>query len=127
MIEALLVGLGGFCGAVLRYWIGLAVGLTVSTGAVPLGTLVVNVLGCFLIGFVGSLSSFVELTPRLRLLFIVGGLGSLTTFSTFGIDTMKLRYESGLGYAILNIALHTILGLLAVWAGIALSRMVAGT
>ena len=126
MIEAFCVGLGGFVGALLRYWIGLAVEMWLSPAVYPVATFIVNVIGCFAIGVIGSMSSLPALTPNMRLLFIVGGLGSLTTFSSFGIETLRLRQDVGLAGAAANVLLQVVFGLLAVWLGVVVSRRLTG-
>jgi CrcB protein len=122
MGKLLVIGLGGFVGAIARY------GLTgvvhrLSNGSFPLGTLVVNVLGCLVIG---ALMAVVEhrqaLSPNTRLFVMVGLLGSFTTFSTFGYETHALLRSGEAAGALLNLLGNVILGLLAV-AG---SRAVVG-
>ena len=122
MLKLLAVGLGGFVGASARYslsdWIGSRWGTKF-----PWSTLAVNVLGCLLIGvFLGWISSR-ETGSRTGELFLVPGiLGSLTTFSTFGHETIKLVHDGALGSALGNIALNVVVGLVAVSVGLALMR-----
>ncbi len=127
MVEALCVGIGGFFGALLRYWIASTVAAFPFATGFPWGTLVVNVVGCFAIGVIGEFGSQLQLSVQSRLFFVVGGLGSLTTFSTFGLDTIRLRHEAGFSQAFFNIALQLICGLLAVWLGIALAKILHGS
>lgn len=89
----------------------------------PLGILLVNSLGCFVIGLLSYLvEAHPTFNPDLQLLFITGFLGGFTTFSTFGNDTLALFRVREAGLALLNIALHLGLGLGAVWLGRALGR-----
>jgi CrcB protein len=113
----LCVGAGGFLGAVSRY--GLSQWLRSSVeGGYPLGTLAVNVLGCFGIGALLGLSQHHPgLSENARLFLVVGLLGSFTTFSTFGHETLRLFGEDQLGRALLNVGLNLVLGLGAVWLG----------
>ena len=118
LTRILLVGLGGFVGAILRYGIsGLVQNMTRSI-SFPYGTLAVNVIGCLIIG---ALSQMVDtrgvLNVQTRLFVFVGVLGALTTFSTFSNETINLIREGQLFYAIANIGLQLILCLSAVLLG----------
>ena len=84
------VALGGALGAVARHLTGLGA-VRIMGAAFPYGTLVVNVAGCFLIGFLLMLSEQRQLfSPTTRLFLTVGILGAFTTFSTFGYETLEL-------------------------------------
>lgn len=116
-MKLLLVGAGGFVGAVLRYsisgWVHRFYG-----GVFPLGILVVNVLGCLVIGILmGLLEQRQLLSPNARLFWMMGLLGALTTFSTFGYDTFELLREKSIWLGGVNVVSNVILGLLAVWIG----------
>lgn len=118
MHKFILVGLGGFIGAVLRYLISGCVQNLTQSVAFPYGTLAVNISGCFLIGICSHLvESQAVMTAEMRLLLMVGLLGSFTTFSTFSNETMNLLQEQRLFLPLLNIVTHMILGLLAVLLG----------
>jgi len=124
MMKILLIAAGGGLGAVLRYGIsGWAPGI-LPWKTFPVGTLVVNVLGCFLIGWLatryGEGSSF-TLKPEYRMAILVGLLGGFTTFSSFGYETMALLHDGEKGLAALNIILNNGLGLAACWLGYVLS------
>ena len=121
-MNALLIFLGGSLGALSRW--GLSAGiekLTLRTALhqFPLGIMVCNVLGCFLIGCV--FGHFLQKHPSWVVpLLVTGFLGGFTTFSTFGRDTLE-ALQNGLPLtAVLNILLSVILGVLAVWAGLRL-------
>jgi CrcB protein len=118
MNKIILIGLGGFIGAVLRYLIsGYVQNLTQSV-AFPYGTLVVNITGCFIIGMFSHLiESQAGMTAEMRLLFMVGLLGSFTTYSTFSNETMNLLHDKNLFLALINIGTHITLGLSAVLLG----------
>jgi len=117
-----IVALGGACGAVARYWIGWWVA-TRWPGPLPLGTILVNLSGSFLLGLaLTALPRRCSLTESLRLFIGVGFLGAYTTFSTFEYETLRLFEEGKIGSGLLNIALSLLLGLLAVWAGATLGR-----
>lgn len=118
MGQALLVGLGGFAGSILRYLIsGYVQGLN-NNITFPVGTLAVNVLGCLVIGSLSQLADSRALfTPEARLLVFVGVLGGFTTFSTFGNETLYLARGDQTFLSVLNVASHVLLGLGAVWLG----------
>lgn len=121
--KILFVGMGGFVGAVLRYVISLASASLFGT-RLPYGTLIVNVLGGLLAGFVMELSIATDLVPPIMRLFIVTGiLGGLTTFSTFSWETISLIGDGSYLRALLNIALNLCLSL----GGVALGRLIVNT
>jgi len=118
MQNLLLIGLGGFMGALLRYSVsGLIQNLSKSM-SFPYGTLFVNLLGCLLIG---ALSQVAEIrgviSPEARSFIFIGLLGAFTTFSTFGNDTLNLFRDGDNLLSYINIGLHLVLGLSAVWLG----------
>ena len=113
----LMVALGGAVGAVARYGLSRLVELWAGT-TFPFGTLVVNVLGCLAIGLVmGWVSTRSELSDTVRLMLVVGFLGSLTTFSTFGADTITLVRDGMVPQALGNVALNLVVGFGAVLLG----------
>lgn len=83
----------------------------------PLSTLLVNVVGCFAIGFLMALFHRGHLSDAWRLLLVTGGLGALTTFSAFSFETMILGRDDTLALALLNTLANVVLCLLAVWLG----------
>jgi CrcB protein len=124
MLErTLIVGAGGFLGSAARYLVQGAVYRYVPTDF-PYATFLINVSGCFGIGFLAVLAqdSFV-IGPSARLFLMVGVLGGYTTFSTFGYETMELLREGGGLAAAANAAGQVLLGLLAVWLGAATARI----
>lgn len=111
----LAIGFGGAVGAVFRV---LAIGVVnrlFSTHALPFGTLFVNVIGGFLIGFILSLPS--PINPLLRSFLVAGVLGGFTTFSTFSFENMLLLQGANFGLASLNIALSVFLSLIFCYLG----------
>jgi CrcB protein len=124
LMHALLVGTGGFAGALLRYGLGGLVHRQFPLTTFPLGTLSVNLLGCLLIGIVAGLVESRQLfSPELRVLILIGLLGGFTTFSTFGFETIAMLRDSEYLGAAANVGLHVIAGLLLVWAGYALTTV----
>jgi fluoride exporter len=120
--RTLLVGTGGFLGAVARYAVGGLVYRWVAP-TFPYATLLINVTGCLAIGFLAVLSEERFLIgPRGRLFWMVGVLGGYTTFSTFGHETATLLREASHLAAAVNVIGHVLIGVLAVFAGAALAR-----
>lgn len=123
MDRVLLVGLGGFVGAVLRYVLGGLVHRYLDAARFPYGTLTVNLLGCLAIGFLAGMADACgAFTPESRVFVFIGMIGAFTTFSTFSYETMSFLRDGQTLAAVVNVALHVLLGLAAVWAGDALSR-----
>ena len=121
--HSLLVGAGGFLGSVLRFGAGGLVYRILGSTTLPYGTLLVNVAGCFAIGIFGGMGDSRQVIgTELRLFFFIGILGGFTTFSAFGYETLALVRAADPSRAILNVALHVVGGLLAVWAGYGLGR-----
>lgn len=117
MTRLLLVALGGAIGSCLRYGVGLWAVQRLPAGF-PWATLIVNVVGCLLIGFLFGLADDHALgRPELRALLVVGLLGGFTTFSSFGAETSLLARGGSLPLAAVNVMANVGLGLLAVMAG----------
>ncbi len=112
MKEALLVGVGGFLGAVCRY--GISTWMQRWTMTFPWATMSINILGCVLIG---ALMPLVEGRPGWLLFLIPGLLGGFTTFSAFGHETHKLVQVGTPGLAVAYVVASVGLGLLGVWTG----------
>ncbi|MCB1221086.1 MAG: fluoride efflux transporter CrcB [Planctomycetales bacterium] len=122
MTHSLLVGAGGFAGALARYWLAGFIAAR-SGGNFPWGILAVNVIGSFLMALLlAYLPEKFGPSETVRLLVSVGFMGSFTTFSTFSVDSYGLLTGGEPGRAILNIGLNVVLGLLAVWAAFAIAR-----
>ena len=118
----LLVGAGGFLGAIARYTLGLVVAKRFGTDW-PYGTFIINVTGCFAIGFFVTLTSErFPVAEGWRLLFPVGFVGAYTTFSTYELETAKLMQAGAVGRALLYVLASTVVGFLAVIAAIAIAR-----
>jgi CrcB protein len=118
VFNILFVGIGGFIGSVLRYLIsGWAQQYSESLDF-PYGTLAVNLMGCFVIGFLAQLAETRGiLASETRLLVFIGLLGGFTTFSSFGNDTLNLARSGQMFNALANVAANVIFGLLLVWLG----------
>ncbi len=118
-----LIGLAGFVGTLARY--GLSGVIAKRYGETfPFGTLVVNLIGCFLIGLLFYLlQDRFLVNQNVRTILLVGLLGGFTTFSSFGLQTFTLLQDGEFGFAALNLGVSNLLGLLMVWAGYALARL----
>ncbi len=125
MTKLLLIGAGGFIGSVLRYVVsGLAQSLSQSI-AFPYGTLAVNILGCFCIGFLSELlDARALISTGTRAFLVVGILGGFTTFSAFGSETMNLIRDGEGALALMNVGAQVLLGLGAVWLGYSLAYVI---
>lgn len=117
MERFLYIGVGGFIGSVCRY--GLSSMLYRVLGdRFPYGTLAVNIIGCFTIGFVMTLFETRFLVqPYLRLFITIGILGGFTTFSTFSYETIEILKGGNIMMGVLNILGSVIICLAATWLG----------
>jgi CrcB protein len=124
--EILVVGLGGFFGAISRYLLSGWVQRFSGSGF-PWGTWAVNVAGCLAIGgLMGLADTRLALTAETRVFLGIGLLGSLTTFSTFGYETIELVRGSQLTMALGNVAANVFVGCAAVYLGRVLVRSTLG-
>jgi CrcB protein len=122
LINAVVVGSGGFLGALARYGLSGLVHRQVALTTFPYGTLVVNLLGCLLIGVIAGLAESRQLFgPEFRTFALIGILGGFTTFSTFGYETFAMIRDDEYLRAAGNVGMHVILGLALVWLGYALT------
>lgn len=123
MRTILAIAVLGALGALGRHGLG---GLVkrLADGEVPLATLVVNVLGCFLLGLLTALAASRIVPESWRGPLAIGFLGSFTTYSTFGVETVVLAQRGQLGAALANVGLQLVLGLGAAALGLALGRAV---
>ena len=122
MWRILFIGLAGLVGTLGRYWLsGLAARRFGET--FPVGTLLVNIVGCFLAGFLFYLMQERFLVNQtVRTVILIGFLGGFTTFSSFGLQTFMLIRDSEFGFAALNIVVSNLVGLLMVWIGYTLAK-----
>lgn len=112
-LRLFVIAVGGALGALARYALS-----DWFVRRFPAGTLVVNIVGCLLIGAVmGLCRDRAWLSDNLRLFFVTGFLGALTTFSTFGWQTFALSERGDLWLATINVIIHLIAGFTAVAAG----------
>lgn len=126
MREVILIGVAGALGAVSRYGLSIAANRFVSE-SLPFGTLAVNVIGCFLIGYVMHMGLVTDVIPAAwRLALTVGFLGGLTTFSSFSYETVALLQEGAWAPAVGNIVANVVLGITATLAGLGVGRLTLG-
>lgn len=112
----LLVGLGSFIGGVCRYLLSMLV-QSKSSSAFPFGTLVVNLIGCLLIGILFGIFDRTHVSNEWRLLLVTGILGGFTTFSAFSGETYNLIKTGNPGYAILYVTLSVVCGISLTFLG----------
>ncbi|MGC2160722.1 MAG: fluoride efflux transporter CrcB [Silvibacterium sp.] len=125
MQKYLFIAIGGSLGAIARYWVGLAVADRMGT-KFPYGTLVINITACLIIGFsLVFLGRRTELNPAWRFLIPIGFIGAYSTFSTFEWETFTTLQTGAFFLAALYVALSFFLGLIAVWCGVLLARVVS--
>ena len=123
-MNILLVFVGGGLGAAARYLLQGAV-YRFAGATFPYGTIVVNTLGCFLIGLImSSMEERFLAAPSLRIFLTIGILGGFTTFSSFSYETMVLLREGDLLTGGLNIIASMVICLGATWLGLGLGRYV---
>ncbi len=115
-MNILVVALGGGAGAVCRYVLAKYLSEH-STNYIPAGTIAVNLIGSFLIGFLFEAFSVFEVRPTTRLLLTTGFLGGFTTFSTFALESVVLLREKQYVRGLLDVVVHDVLGLLMVVLG----------
>lgn len=124
MTKVLIVAIGGSIGAAARY--------ILSTWAAerfgsdfPYGTLIVNMIGCFIIGaFMVLVTERVIANPYWRLLVAVGFVGGLTTFSSFSYETLKLMEDAQHQWAVYNLLANLVVGFFATWLGMTVAKSV---
>jgi len=119
----LLIGSGGFIGSIARYLVS-QLNLTVSFHSIPVGTLIVNVAGSFLIGFLtGIAEKSMIMKPEWRLFLMAGLCGGFTTFSTFTGENLMLMHTGQALTVLLYTGLSIFLGFLAVYLGYVLTNL----
>nr|WP_054937229.1 MULTISPECIES: fluoride efflux transporter CrcB [Moorella] len=117
------IGIFGFLGAIARFELGRFIAI-LWPSTFPLGTLIINILGCFAMGFILTYSlERLTLSPELRLGITTGFVGAFTTFSTFSVETITLLTSGHIAYAAIYVLVSTLGGLTAVRAGIILTRI----
>ncbi len=125
MIKIAMVGLGGGMGAICRYMVYELCLSLVKSPWLPLGTIIVNLLGCLVIGFLGGIAETRDVfSPEMRALIFIGFLGGFTTFSTFGFELFFFLRNGQAGLAAINAAIQLTFGIIGVWAGFSLAKLI---
>ena len=124
LINAAMVGSGGFIGALARYGLSGLVHRQVPFATFPYGTMAVNLMGCCAIGVIAGLAESRQLFgPEFRTFALIGVLGGFTTFSTFGYETFAMLRDAEYLRVAANVGVHVVLGLALVWLGYALTTL----
>ena len=124
MLRWFLVGVGGFVGTLARYWLSGVIARRYGE-TFPLGTLAVNAVGCFIIGFLFYFLYERSLTsPTSRTVVFIGLLGGFTTFSSYGLQTFTLLRDGELSLAVANVIASNVLCLALVWLGYVLAKAI---
>lgn len=125
MTKFLLVLLGGAIGTGCRFGLSNLVAETIGPHQFPYATFLINITGSFLIGFLAELfDARVAVSPETRAALLVGVLGGYTTFSSFSLETLNLLRDGAWWQALVYPVASVILGLIAVWGGILLARVI---
>ncbi len=134
LTQYLIIGLGGALGSMLRFGLAMMIDTAVTnpgatkTGPLfPWGVIVVNITGCFVIGFFNGISApdarFI-LSPLIRQFVMIGILGGYTTFSSFSLQTLNLAQDGQWWAAAANVLLSVVLCLVGVWLGAVLAGQI---
>jgi fluoride exporter len=123
VLKFFVIALGGAIGALGRYIVG-GLDYRFSGGVFPVSTLVVNVTGSLLIGFLWGFFDRFAVSSNVRMFIFMGILGGYTTFSTFSLETFNLMRDGEYRIAIMNAALSVVLSIGAVFAGYIVSKAV---
>ena len=119
-----LVGVGGFLGAIARYWLGTFIGSRLGI-RFPYGTVAINISGSFLIGLVVTLlAQRTHWNASWGYLIPIGFIGAYTTFSTFELETLRSFQDGEMFYAFANVVVSVVIGFAAVWLGVITGRSI---
>ena len=125
MTKYLIVGVGGFFGAIARFWLGGFISMKMGA-RFPYGTFVINCTASFLIGLIITiLAERTHWSPNWRYLIPIGFIGAYTTFSTFEYETFRSLQDGEILLAGLNVGLSVALGFASVWLGVIAARTIS--
>ena len=123
MQTTIFIAVAGLVGTLLRYWLSSAVARQYGE-TFPWGTMAVNLIGCLITGAVFFLTEErFTISHTVRTVILIGLLGGFTTFSAYGLQTFTLLRDGAFGLAILNVVTSNILGVVMVWVGYVLGRV----
>ena len=123
MLKYLVIGFGGFLGAIARYVVGVYVGSRLGL-RFPYGTFVINMSGCLLLGFIMALLQRSTASAFWRYLIPIGFIGAYTTFSTFEYETFRAMQDGEILISGLNVLLSVVIGFVSVWVGAVVGKVV---
>jgi CrcB protein len=124
-MDLILIGAGGFFGAIARYLVDGWISGSTRVGAFPAGTFVVNLSGAFALGLLFALAlEKASIDPRIRGPVMIGFIGAYTTFSTLMLESWRRAEDGSWGLALLNLTLSVVLGMGAVFAGLTVGRAI---
>jgi CrcB protein len=119
-----MVGIGGFLGAIARFWLGGFISNRLGA-KFPYGTFVINISGSYLIGLIVTLlAERSHWSANWRYLIPIGFIGAYTTFSTFELETFQSLRDGEFLFASLNVLLSVVVGFIAVWLGVITGRSI---
>jgi len=122
MMRLFLIACGGAAGTLLRYLLS-GVDYKFSNGIFPVSTMIVNLSGSLVIGFLWGLFERVSVSPDVRMFMFIGILGGFTTFSTFSLENFNLIRDGEVKIALINIGITNLAGIFFVYAGFSVSRL----
>ena len=123
MQRLIFIGLAGFVGTLARFGLSEIASRRLGT-SFPIGTLTVNIIGCFLAGFLFyAVQERTTVSETVRLAIVVGFLGGFTTFSAFGVQTFALFKNGEVGLGLLNVAISNVFGIAVVWVGYSIAKL----
>ena len=122
MVKIILIGIGGAIGSISRYFVS-GLDYKYSYGMFPISTLVVNLTGSLIIGFLWGIFEATAVSSNTRMFVFIGILGGFTTFSTFALENFNLFRDGERNIAFANIILSNILGVFLVYVGYILAKM----
>lgn len=125
LFRLIIIGAGGFIGSVIRFLLSGFIQKISNLVSFPIGTLVVNLIGCFVFGFLLQLAELHNIfTGEGRMFTFVGVLGGFTNFSTFSNESFNLLQAGDNTYAMLSLFAHFFFGLGAIWLGRSIALMI---